>query len=238
MTLLAILAGFLFALTAAPLIGFRTGSRVGKVVAHYNPLGPVRSTWYQAPAVDVEITFNGDSMTAVDLRHIGDPDPNATSCIVTVHPGVWWRSGWWAPTRESRTHRAHSSPYNGSPTKAQLAAARAHAVSLIDPGWGFTQSELAALAIADVHQSRTLWFGYAHDVVSLVLLAAFCVTFIRSASLGRRALIRRRIAAFDRADMCPRCRYSRVGIFGDVPCPECGEFGPNQRVRDLDRPID
>ncbi len=224
---IALVAIALFALTALPLFDNPSGSIVGQLVTSL--LRPARTTNLQFNAVHEII---GPDLVPIDLAE-GDArlwrPPNGTVLVVVTQ--VWnGRTGVWAPTSFRRTI-SFDFVANGTVSADQLAEARSQIASRV-AGWG------GHVTIADVVNgtrsitlSRPIWFGYLHNAASLLLLVALVLSSHRVGSLVRRHF---RIAA----DICPRCRYSRVGIFGDVPCPECGEFGPNQRVRDLDRPID
>lgn len=214
------LAMALFALSALPLIGDRSGSTVGELISDIFPVG--RATHCVFPLAQAYLIFDGTSIISVEPRDLRF-DQAATSCTASVYRGWPHASGIWAPTQESRRHWVRVDPLAGSPTPAQLADARAYVVSTLDPvESGFTPSELAALATADIYQGRTLWWGHAHNAFSLSLLVASIIGWTRAsyvASADRRALAR--IAA----GLCPRCVYSRVGLDASIPCPECGAAG-------------
>lgn len=224
---IALVAITLLALTALPLFDNPSGSIIGQLVTSL--YRPARTTNLQFDAVQEII---GPDLVPVerspdDVSHWQPADGTVLLVVTQVWNG---RTGVWAPTSFRRTI-SFDFVASGTVSADQLDKAHSQIASRVAEWGGHVTTTDVASGTRTITLSRPIWFGYAHNVASLLLLVALIFSFHRFGSLVRRHF---RIAA----DMCPRCRYSRVGFFDDVPCPECGEFGPGQRVRDLDRPID
>lgn len=224
---IALIAAIAFLMSTCQLDGRE--SLLGSVL---NMRSGCRLFW---PAIDTYLVHDGAGFIDVDSTdsRLGRPDVIAVRAYM-IEPR-WRKLGLWAPTRESRTFSLHIEPL-GACAPAQAAAARAEIVARIDrTRYALTYADAAALATADLKQTRTLWSGYAYNLMSVALAVASYVALDRRASVRIKAA---KNASQGPPDACPSCGYSRLGLFSDVRCPECGEFGPGQRVRDLDRPID
>lgn len=224
---LALIAAIAFVMSACQLDGRE--SLIGSVL---NVRNGCRLFW---PAIDTYLVHDGTGFIDVESTdsRLGRADVIAVKAYM-IEPR-WRQLGLWAPTRESRTFRLYIEPM-GACTSAQAAAARAEIAFRIDrTRYALTYADAAALATADLHQTRTIWSGYAYNLMSLALAVASYMAFSRRRTVRIKTA---KCASQAPSDACARCGYSREGLFSDVPCPECGEFGPNQRVRDLDRPID
>lgn len=223
MTVIFAASSVLFTITAWPLMGPDTGSYIGwRLTKQFVTYGWAN----QPPAHQLHFIDEGDAFVLVDG---GDPRMmSQPSCYVAFRHDDWESSGLWAPTFAERWGYGGTIPLHGTWSDERKRAAVKHAVALIDPATSpFTADELRTLANGkgSFSYERVLWFGYVHNAASLMLFMLLSVSLVRGVVVSRREARIRRNAAFALAGVCHRCRYSRVGLSVDAPCPECGVPG-------------
>jgi hypothetical protein len=123
------------------------------------------------------------------------------------------RRGLWALTREERVDVVRLEPMERGGFDG-VDPGRVRAL-LASHGW-----RGAPDGPTDQSHARVLWWGYAHNLVSIATLAAFLwsLGWVRDVpGWVRRRRAARRVAR----GVCPRCAYPLRGLEDGV-CPECG----------------